>query len=120
MGVTKTIEVFGSGSRPTRGQTVTIEYTGWLKDTSKPGNMGLEFDSSLERGDLVTQIGVGNLIRGWDEAVLEMRVGERAILDITSDYGYGERGFHGHIPPNADLILWVAIHALDRTNWNWC
>ncbi|KAK0746674.1 hypothetical protein B0T18DRAFT_156848 [Schizothecium vesticola] len=112
MGVTKTVQVAGTGTRPTRGQLVTIEYTGWLKDTSAPGNMGQEFDSSSDRGDLVTEIGIGNLIRGWDEAVLEMKVGERAILDITSDYGYGERGFHGHIPPNADLVFQVYLKSV--------
>lgn len=44
MGVTKTIQVSGTGARPTRGQSVTIEYTGWLKDTSQPGNRGQEYD----------------------------------------------------------------------------
>ncbi|KAG7288084.1 FK506-binding protein 1B [Staphylotrichum longicolle] len=91
MGVTRITHVAGSGSQPSRGQKVTIAYTGWLKDTSQPGNKGQEFDSSSGRGDFVTEIGVGRLIRGWDEAVLEMRVGEQATLDITSDYGYGER-----------------------------
>ncbi|KAK4247960.1 hypothetical protein C7999DRAFT_14077 [Corynascus novoguineensis] len=105
MGVTRTIRVAGSGPQPTKGQRVTIAYTGWLKDTSQPENKGQEFDSSIGRADFETVIGVGRLIKGWDEAVLEMRVGEQATLDITSDYGYGEKGFHGHIPPNADLIL---------------
>ncbi|KAK4158104.1 hypothetical protein C8A00DRAFT_11126 [Chaetomidium leptoderma] len=105
MGVTRITHVAGTGSQPARGQKVTIAYTGWLKDTNQSDNKGQEFDSSSSRGDFVTDIGVGRLIRGWDEAVLDMRVGERATLDITSDYGYGEKGFHGHIPPNADLIL---------------
>ncbi|KAK0620306.1 hypothetical protein B0T14DRAFT_430533 [Immersiella caudata] len=105
MGVRKTVIVTGTGSRPRRGQTVTIEYTGWLKDDTQPDGRGELFDSSVGREDLETVIGVGNLIKGWDEAVPLMRVGERAILEITSDYGYGERGFRGHIPRNADLIL---------------
>ncbi|KAK0715653.1 peptidyl-prolyl cis-trans isomerase fkr-3 [Lasiosphaeris hirsuta] len=109
MGVSKTTHAYGNGTRPLSGQTVTIEYTGWIKDTSQPDNKGHEFDSSYGRGDFVTQIGVGRLIRGWDEAILQMSVGEKATLDITSDYAYGQRGFHGHIPPNADLIFDVYL-----------
>ncbi|KAF2966372.1 hypothetical protein GQX73_g7204 [Xylaria multiplex] len=142
MGVTKTVLQEGSGPQPTPGQTVTIEYTGWLKDTSKPDNKGDNypaihpvpalptittmtashdlqfkettaprpwFDSSVGRGDFVTRIGVGQVIKGWDEGVTQMKVGEKATLDISSDYGYGARGFTGHIPPNADLIFDVHL-----------
>ncbi|KAK5628487.1 hypothetical protein RRF57_004202 [Xylaria bambusicola] len=128
MGVTKTTLQEGNGATPTAGQTVTIEYTGWLKDASKPDNKGDKFDSSVGRGDFVTRIGVGQVIRGrvmrygrvidvllifgwsgWDEGVTQMKVGEKATLDITSDYGYGARGFTGHIPPNADLIFDVHL-----------
>ncbi|KAK0718120.1 peptidyl-prolyl cis-trans isomerase fkr-3 [Lasiosphaeria miniovina] len=105
MGVEKTILVDGTGEKPQQGQMVWIEYTGWLKDTTQPDNKGAKFDASEYGEDFSTQIGVGMLIKGWDEAVLDMNVGEKAILDITSDYAYGQRGFHGHIPPNADLIL---------------
>ncbi|AEO55496.1 hypothetical protein MYCTH_2299386 [Thermothelomyces thermophilus ATCC 42464] len=83
MGVTRTVCVAGSGPQPVKGQKVTIAYTGWLKDTAQPDNKGREFDSSIGRDDFVTEIGVGRLIKGWDEAVLEMRVGEQATLDIT-------------------------------------
>jgi len=88
---------------------VVIEYTGWLKDTSKPDNKGKKFDSSIGRGDFVTKIGVGQVIKGWDVGVMQMRVGEKATLDISSDYGYGERGFTGHIPPGAELIFDVHL-----------
>ncbi|KAJ9162307.1 hypothetical protein NKR19_g1429 [Coniochaeta hoffmannii] len=109
MGVTKTIIQEGTGPVAKKGQKVTIEYTGWLKDTSKPGNKGEKFDSSVGRGDFATTIGVGQVIKGWDEGVTTMKVGEKATLDITSDYGYGERGFTGHIPPRADLIFDVHL-----------
>ncbi|KAK4130030.1 peptidyl-prolyl cis-trans isomerase fkr-3 [Trichocladium antarcticum] len=115
MAVTRTTRVPGTGQQPARGQTVTMTYTGWLKDTSQPGNKGQQFDSCIGKADFEVEIGVGRVILGehsWDEAVLDMRVGEHATLDITSDYAYGERhahpnpaGFRGHIPPNADLIL---------------
>ncbi|KAI1329737.1 FK506-binding protein 1B [Xylariaceae sp. FL0255] len=109
MGVTKTTHQAGTGAQPTAGQSVTIEYTGWLKDTSKPDNKGAQFDSSVGRGDFVTPIGVGRVIKGWDEGVVTMKVGEKATLDITSDYGYGSRGFTGVIPANADLIFDVHL-----------
>ncbi|EFX04327.1 fkbp-type peptidyl-prolyl cis-trans isomerase [Grosmannia clavigera kw1407] len=109
MGVTKTTHQEGSGPSPGVGQRVTIEYTGFLKDTSKPGNKGKQFDSSVGRGDFVTSIGVGQVIKGWDEGVMQMKVGEKATLDISSDFGYGTRGFTGHIPPNADLIFDVHL-----------
>ncbi|EON97720.1 putative fkbp-type peptidyl-prolyl cis-trans isomerase protein [Phaeoacremonium minimum UCRPA7] len=114
MGVTKTIIFEGSGASPKVGQTVTIEYTGWLKDTSAPDNKGKVFDSSTQpgRGDFQTRIGVGQVIKGWDEGVLQMKVGEKATLDISSDYGYGASGFTGHIPPNADLIFDVHLKAV--------
>ncbi|KAB5572058.1 fkbp-type peptidyl-prolyl cis-trans isomerase [Coniochaeta sp. 2T2.1] len=109
MAVTKTILQEGNGPVPQKGQKVTIEYTGWLKDASKPDNKGKQFDSSVGRGDFVTSIGVGQVIKGWDEGVTTMKVGEKATLDITSDYGYGARGFTGHIPANADLIFDVHL-----------
>ncbi|RYP75755.1 hypothetical protein DL771_002242 [Monosporascus sp. 5C6A] len=100
MGVTKTVIQEGNGPQPVAGQKVTIEYTGWLKDTSKPDNKGAQFDSSVGRGDFETR---------WDEGVVQMKLGEKATLDISSDYGYGSRGFAGHIPPNADLIFDVHL-----------
>lgn len=109
MGVTKTTHQEGNGPSPVKGQRVTIEYTGFLKDTSQPDNKGKKFDSSVGRGDFVTAIGVGQVIKGWDEGVVQMKLGEKATLDITSDYGYGARGFTGHIPPNADLIFDVEL-----------
>ncbi|KAI3402189.1 hypothetical protein diail_118 [Diaporthe ilicicola] len=109
MGVNVQHKEEGTGAQPTPGQTVTIDYTGWVKDTSKPDNKGDQFDSSIGRGDFVTKIGVGQVIKGWDEGVVQMKVGGKATLDISSDYGYGARGFPGHIPANADLIFDVHL-----------
>ncbi|PWI73149.1 peptidyl-prolyl cis-trans isomerase [Purpureocillium lilacinum] len=137
MGVTKTTIKSGSGDQPTKGDTVTIEYTGWLKDTSKPDSKGNKFDSSVGRGDFVVKIGVGQVIKGtfpftasfphcrrdagliesaqgWDEGVTQMQVGEKATLDISADFGYGARGFPGHIPPNSDLIFDVELKNVRR------
>jgi FKBP-type peptidyl-prolyl cis-trans isomerase len=109
MGVTKTTTQEGTGPQAQKGQSVTIEYTGWLKDPSKPDQKGDQFDSSVGRGDFNVRIGVGQVIKGWDEGVTQMKVGEKATLNITSDFGYGKNGFPGHIPPNADLIFDVHL-----------
>ncbi|KAL3427420.1 peptidyl-prolyl cis-trans isomerase fkr-3 [Phlyctema vagabunda] len=113
MGVSKTVLKEGSGAIPKVGDKVTIEYTGFLKDTSKPDNKGSQFDSSVGRGAFVTAIGVGQVIKGWDEGVTTMKVGEKATLDITSDFAYGDRGFPGHIPAKADLIFDVELQKIN-------
>ncbi|KXJ92481.1 FKBP-type peptidyl-prolyl cis-trans isomerase [Microdochium bolleyi] len=109
MGVTKTTHSEGTGAQPKQGDTVTIEYTGFLNDPSAPNQKGKQFDSSVGRGDFQTKIGVGQVIQGWDEGVPTMKVGEKATLYITSDYGYGARGFGNVIPPNSDLIFDVHL-----------
>ncbi|KAL9122369.1 MAG: hypothetical protein Q9187_001069 [Circinaria calcarea] len=95
MGVTRTVVKPGNGTdKPKQGDQVVIEYTGNLYDESEgPNNYyrGKEFDSSKSRGDFQTAIGVGKVIRGWDEGVMEMSLGEKSILTITGDYAYAER-----------------------------
>merc|ERR1712046_8652 len=104
MGVTIDAITAGDGKTfPKKGDTLTMHYTGTLTDGSK-------FDSSRDRGaPFKFQIGVGQVIRGWDEGVIQMSLGQRAKLTITSDFGYGERGAGGVIPPNADLIFDVEL-----------
>ncbi|KAI1054949.1 hypothetical protein LB506_006653 [Fusarium annulatum] len=113
MGVQKTIISEGSGPSPKVGEKVTIQYTGWVKDESKPDNKGDQFDSSVGRGAFVVTIGVGQVIKGWDEGVTQMQLGEKALLDITPDYGYGARGFPGAIPPNATLLFEVELQKIN-------
>merc|ERR1711990_913753 len=82
---------------PQTGDKLQMHYTGTLEDGSK-------FDSSRDRGKpFEFNIGVGQVIQGWDEGVMQMSLGEKAILRIPSAMGYGERGAGGAIPPNADL-----------------
>jgi len=86
---------------------VTIHYVGTLLDGSK-------FDSSRDRNDpFVTQIGVGKVIKGWDEGVPQLSIGQKAILTATSDYAYGPRGFPPVIPPNATLKFEVELLAIN-------
>lgn len=118
MGVTRKVLKEGNGKdKPKTGDTVTIEYTGNFYDENAAGNhyRGGQFDSSEGRGPFKTTIGVGKVIRGWDEGVLEMSLGEKSILTITGDYAYGEHGFPGLIPPNSTLVFSVELIAINKT-----
>ncbi|CAM9700105.1 unnamed protein product [Chrysoparadoxa australica] len=78
----------GSGAKPIPGATVKAHYTGWLKGF---GEDGIKFDSSRDRGRPFTfKVGAGQVIKGWDEAFLDMQIGERRKLIIPSDLGYGQ------------------------------
>ncbi|TID23773.1 peptidyl-prolyl cis-trans isomerase [Venturia nashicola] len=120
MGVTKQTLSAGNGvDFPKQNDTVTMEYTGWLYDASKPDNKGSQFDSSVGKGNFDTVIGEGRVIKGWDEGIIGttsaegMSLGEKATLTISCDYGYGAMGFPGAIPPGADLVFDVQLIAIN-------
>ncbi|KAG7007852.1 hypothetical protein G7Y79_00008g024900 [Physcia stellaris] len=116
MGVEKKVLKEGNGTdKPQKGDEVTIEYTGNLYDEAKADNdyRGDQFDSSIGRGDFRTQIGTGKVIRGWDEGVITMTLGEKSVLTISSDYAYGDRGFPGLIPKNSALVFVVELKAIN-------
>lgn len=97
----------GTGAAPIRGQRCVVHYTGWL---SEKGAKGKKFDSSVDRGQpLVIPIGVGRVIKGWDEGLLSMKVGGKRTLIIPGHLGYGARGAGADIPPNAELIFDVEL-----------
>lgn len=102
-GLSYTDLVAGTGAAPTSGKNVTVHYTGWLED-------GKKFDSSLDRGQpFVFRIGAGEVIPGWDEGVMSMKVGGKRKLIIPAQLGYGAAGAGGVIPPNATLIFEVEL-----------
>ncbi|HFE37654.1 MAG TPA: FKBP-type peptidyl-prolyl cis-trans isomerase [Gammaproteobacteria bacterium] len=102
----KDLEV-GEGATAEAGQQVTVHYTGWLED-------GTKFDSSLDRSEpFQFKLGMGMVIRGWDEGVAGMQVGGKRKLKIPSELGYGASGAGGVIPANATLIFDVELLAVD-------
>ncbi len=100
----------GHGRAAVAGDLVTVHYTGWLFDASAPGNRGEKFDSSVDRGDKFQfPLGAGRVIKGWDEGVVGMLIGETRILTIPPDMGYGSRGAGDVIPPGATLVFEVEL-----------
>lgn len=102
-GLTYVDLVIGGGDTAKSGDLVVVHYTGWLTNGNK-------FDSSVDRREPFSfNLGVGKVIRGWDEGVQGMRVGGKRKLTIPPDLGYGARGAGGVIPPNATLVFDVEL-----------
>ncbi len=95
--------VVGQGAEATSGKTVRVHYTGTLTD-------GKKFDSSLDRGKpFEFKLGAGNVIKGWDQGVVGMKVGGKRKLVIPPDMAYGARGFPPVIPPNSTLVFEIEL-----------
>lgn len=100
----------GTGTEAVAGKQVTVHYTGWLYDTRLPNNQGTKFDSSRDGNRPFSfRLGAGQVIRGWDEGVVGMKIGGTRTLVIPADMGYGSRGAAGVIPPNATLLFDVEL-----------
>lgn len=101
----------GTGASPKTGQTCVMHYTGWLYEN---GVKGAKFDSSVDRGQpFKFTIGVGQVIKGWDEGVASMKVGGKRTLIIPAQLGYGARGAGRVIPPNATLMFDVELLGIE-------
>jgi len=97
----------GEGREAEKGLTVTVHYTGWLYEK---GEKTSKFDSSVDRREPFSFVlGVGQVIKGWDQGVSGMQVGGSRTIIIPSDMGYGSRGAGNVIPPNSDLIFDVEL-----------
>lgn len=102
-GLVYVITQHGSGRQPLAGETVIVNYTGLL-------GSGIKFDSSLDHGKpFEFPLGAGRVIKGWDEGIARLHVGDQATLIIPPSLGYGARGAGGVIPPNATLIFLVEL-----------
>jgi FKBP-type peptidyl-prolyl cis-trans isomerase len=102
-GLTYIITKRGTGAQLKAGETVIVNYTGLLTN-------GQKFDSSLDRGEpFPFKLGAGDVIKGWDEGVQKLRVGDHATFIIPPSIAYGERGAGGVIPPGATLIFIIEV-----------
>jgi FKBP-type peptidyl-prolyl cis-trans isomerase len=110
----KTDVVKGTGEGISLGQVAVVHYTGWLFDPSAPEQKGKKFDSSRDRGEpFKFAIGAGQVIRGWDEGVQGMQPGGQRRLVVPPDFGYGDAGAGGVIPPGATLVFDVELLAIE-------
>jgi len=97
----------GKGREAEKGLTVTVHYTGWLYENGKKTS---KFDSSVDRREPFSFVlGVGQVIKGWDNGVSGMQVGGSRTIIIPSEMGYGSRGAGNVIPPNSDLVFDVEL-----------
>ena len=100
----------GSGAEATTGARVSVHYTGWLFDETAPDNKGKKFDSSRDRGDpFMFPLGAGRVIKGWDEALQQLRIGDHATLVIPSIIAYGSRAMGEDIPADSTLIFIIEV-----------
>ena len=95
----------GSGPESKNGDNISVDYTGMLMD-------GKVFDSSVGRAPFTLTLGAGQVIKGWEQGLLGMKVSEKRKLTIPSDLAYGKSGYPGAIPPDATLIFDVELKAI--------
>lgn len=108
--LTATDVVVGQGAEARPGAKVSVHYTGWLYDHTRPDQKGTEFDSSRKHGAPFSfDLGQRKVIAGWDQGVAGMKVGGQRRLVIPSDLAYGESGAGGVIPPGATLVFDVEL-----------
>ena len=104
----------GSGAAVTAGKIAVVQYTGWLYEASAKDNKGKQFDSSRTGGQPFRfPVGTGQVIKGWDQGVAGMKVGESRRLIIPADLAYGDSGAGGVIPPGATLVFDIDLIGIE-------
>ena len=101
--------VVGTGTIAQPGNQLTVAYTGWLHDSSRPDAKGTQFDS---QSNFPFRLGTGAVIRGWDQGVAGMRVGGQRRLVIPPELAYGDRSPGSPIPPNATLVFDITMNSV--------
>jgi FKBP-type peptidyl-prolyl cis-trans isomerase FkpA len=104
----------GTGAAVAGGQIAVVQYTGWLYDSAAADNKGKQFDSSRTgREPFKFPLGTGSVIKGWDQGVAGMKIGESRRLIIPPDLAYGDSGAGGVIPPGATLVFDVELVGIE-------
>lgn len=112
-GLTMRLLAEGDGEVAQAGQTVSVHYTGWVHDATADGARGEKFDSSVDRGQpFEFALGAGHVIKGWDQGVAGMQVGEIRELTIAPEMAYGDRAVGGIIGPGSTLVFQVELLGL--------
>jgi FKBP-type peptidyl-prolyl cis-trans isomerase FkpA len=112
-GLTARILQNGYGRAAEAGDVADVHYTGWLYDATAPAHRGDKFDSSVDRGERFSfPLGAGRVIKGWDQGVVGMLIGEKRELTIAPQLAYGDRGAGDVIPPGATLVFEVELFGL--------
>jgi len=99
----------GTGATAAVGQTLLVQYTGWLYDDTKSDKKGAKFDGSTPDQPFVFRLGVAQVIQGWDEGIPGMKVGGLRQLIVPSEMAYGREGAGSSIPPNATLVFEIEL-----------
>jgi FKBP-type peptidyl-prolyl cis-trans isomerase len=105
----------GTGATLAGGQMAVVQYTGWLYETGATDHKGKQFDSSRTAGREAFKfpVGTGSVIKGWDQGVVGMKIGESRRLTIPPDLAYGDSGTGGVIPPGATLVFDVELVGIE-------
>jgi FKBP-type peptidyl-prolyl cis-trans isomerase FkpA len=105
----------GTGATIAGGQMAVVQYTGWLYEAGATDHKGKQFDSSRTAGREAFKfpVGTGSVIKGWDQGVLGMKIGESRRLTIPPDLAYGDSGTGGVIPPGATLVFDVELLGIE-------
>ncbi len=98
----------GTGTEATTGKRLTVNYTGWLYSSTASGNKGSQFDTSVGKAPYTFTLGAGQVIKGWDQGLVGMRVGGQRRIVIPPELGYGSQSV-GPIPANSTLVFEVEL-----------
>jgi FKBP-type peptidyl-prolyl cis-trans isomerase len=101
----------GTGAEATSGKRIAVNYSGWLYSATASENKGTMFDTSIGRGAYILTLGAGEVIKGWDQGIVGMRVGGVRRIVVPPELGYGSKG-NGPIPANATLVFDVELLAM--------